>query len=262
MKIKNIIPTIKNIIKIFSLLVSVSAIVYGGVMINGGVMIRDIEAPAIFPINEVKVKGDFLFMSKNEIQAIIEKSISGGFLAVDLNLVREKLEKEAWVKKVLLMRQWPDTIDVYVEERSPIAFWNDDGYIGIDGEVFKPAAIDGSLSLPMLKGPEGQHKSVWKLMNTLYKDMLLLRYTVTSLYLDERRAWQLEISANDEIAHASNEENINVKLGRFDTEKRLKRFLRVLPVLTSMKELSENKIKVIDMRYPNGFSVQKMTVEV
>jgi len=95
-------------------------------------------------------------------------------------------------------------------------------------------------------------------MNVLYKETALLNYEVVHLNLDERRAWQLIIAEQNENSN----NRISVRLGRFDTDKRLQRFVRILPALNtehgsaSIDGLAENKIKVIDMRYPNGFAVQ------
>jgi len=60
---------------------------------------------------------------------------------------------------------------------------------------------------------------------------------------------------------------IDVKLGRFETEKRLQRFVRILPSLASERgvdngALTDKNIKVIDMRYPNGFAVQTVNTQV
>ena len=88
-------------------------------------------------------------------------------------------------------------------------------------------------------------------MNVLYQEMALLDYEIVRLDLDERRAWQLVVVTDEEESLKTDMNMINVKLGRFETEKRLQRFVRILPAL-----IDESGIKVIDMRYPNGFAVQ------
>ena len=218
--------------------------------------IKDLEMPTVLPVNDVQVSGDLVFIDKNEIKSIVENNISGGYFTIDLIHVREKLIQQPWLKNVSLRRRWPDGVDVFVEERKAIAYWNDDGYISEYGHVFKPELIDRSLNLPLLNGPDGQHDNVWKFMNVLYKEMALLDYSVTSLDLDMRRAWQLKIMSNVNVEHESDYKVINVRLGRFYTEKRMQRFIRILPALASQKEFANNKIKVIDMRYPNGFAVR------
>ena len=73
---------------------------------------------------------------------------------------------------------------------------------------------------------------------------------------------ELEIISNAAADSEGDSQAIDVRLGRFDTEKRLQRFIRVLPALVSEKEFADNKIKVIDMRYPNGFAVRMTTNEI
>jgi len=104
----------------------------------------------------------------------------------------------------------------------------------------------------VLSGPQGQQENVWQFMNVLYKEMAALDYQVMRLTLDDRRAWRLVINNISDESFSQ----IEVKLGRFDTEKRVHRFIRMLPALTAQSGLLKNEIKTIDMRYPNGFAVQ------
>jgi len=255
-KNKNKVPLYKKMIKTLPVVVGVVVFAYLALMI------KNIEVSTVLPIAGVEVKGELAFMNKDEIRSIVEDNISGGFITVDLNRVREIVSQQPWVENVSLRRRWPDTLEVFIDERKPIAFWNDDGYISENGLVFKPKSIDKKLNLPDLDGPDGQHNNVWKFMNVLYKEMSLLNYTVTSLELDERRAWQLKIEKNVGLGDEEIMSVISVRLGRFDTEKRLRRFVRVLPELAAEKEFADNNIKVIDMRYPNGFAVQMAANEV
>jgi cell division protein FtsQ len=255
-KNKNKVPLYKKMIKTLPVVIGVVVLAYLALII------KDIEVSTVLPVAKVEIRGELVFMNKDEIRSIVEDNISGGFFTVDLNRVREIVSQQPWVENVSLRRRWPDALEVFVEERKPIAFWNDDGYISENGHVFKPESIDKKLNLPELDGPDGQHNNVWKFMNVLYKEMSLLNYTVTSLELDERRAWQLKIEKNVGVGDEEIRSGISVRLGRFDTEKRLRRFVRVLPELAAKKEFADNKINVIDMRYPNGFAVQMVTNEV
>lgn len=252
MKRKNKTSLIKKIIRVLPVLLGVAAVVYAGFLI------RDIEVPTVLPVSDIQVKGELHFLDKAEIEATVKNNITGDYFTVDLNKVREILLQEPWVENVSLRRQWPASLSVFVEEQVPVAYWNDDGYINKTGNIFKPANIDKNLNLPKLNGPDGQHNNVWKFMNILYKETALLNYEVVRLDLDDRRAWRMVISSNAVIENSDTERDyIDVKLGRFDTEKRMQRFIRILPALSIEKEFVDNKIKAIDMRYPNGFAVQK-----
>jgi cell division protein FtsQ len=250
---KSNIPLFKKALKALPVLFSVMAVFYAGLLI------QRTEFPALLPVTDVQVKGELNFISKEEIKVLVKKNISGGYFTVDLNYIRELLLHKPWIKNVSLRRKWPASLNVFIEEQVPVAFWKNDAYLSENGDVFKPEYIDQRLNLPNLNGPAGQHVNVWKFMNILYKETAMLNYEIVRLNLDERRAWQLELAERDGLEGAS----IKIKLGRFDTEKRLQRFVYILPALTTghgikSSDYAESKIKVIDMRYPNGFAVQML----
>jgi cell division protein FtsQ len=262
MKRKNKTSLLKKIVKTLPLMLAGVAVVYVGLLI------KDLEVPTVLPVNEIQVTGQLAFLDKAEIESIVKREIDGGYFTVDLNNIRDVLMQQPWIKNVSLRRQWPANLDVTITEQKPVAYWNEDGYINASGEIFKPLHIDRKLNLPVLNGPEGHHDNVWKFMNVLYQEMALLEFEVVRLDLDERRSWQLVISEyNDSATDKTALNTIDVKLGRFETEKRLKRFVRILPSLTvgrgsANDAVTEKNIKVIDMRYPNGFAVQMVDKQV
>ena len=255
MKKTNRTSALKHIIRALSVMSGVAAVYYAALFV------KDIEVPTIMPVNTVRVTGELNFLDKDEIGLTVKNNINGGYFTVDLNHVREILLHEPWIKEVSLRRQWPSGISVYVKEKKPVAYWNDEEFISNTGDVFRPVSVNKALNLPELNGPEGQHVNVWKFMNVLYQDMAALDYEIKRLQLDDRRAWRLEIAGNLNAGSADAvpiklKDDINVRLGRFDTEKRMQRFVQILPALTAEMKQKGKKIKVIDMRYPNGFAVQ------
>jgi len=258
MKRKNKKLVLKKIIKTLPVLFGAVALIYLGLFI------KDVDVPTVLPVNNVAVFGDLKFIDKAAVESMIKSEINGGYFTLNLNIIRTRLMQQPWVKNVSLRRKWPATLDVIITEQVPVAYWNDDGYINASGEVFKPENIDSRLNLPKLNGPEGHHNSVWKFMNALYQEMALLEFEVVRLDLDSRRSWQMVVSKYENTIDVNGKvsaQKIDVKLGRFETEKRLKRFVQILPSLiaghdSANKTLTNKNIKVIDMRYPNGFAVQ------
>jgi cell division protein FtsQ len=252
MKRKNKTSLINKILKALPLFVGVTAVIYLGVLI------KDIDIPTVLPVSDVQVMGELHFIDKNEIELLVKENISGGYFTVNLAGIRELLMQKPWVKNVSLRRKWPASVTIFIEEQVPVAYWNKNAFLSEKGNVFKPTDIDKRLNLPGLNGPQGLHHDVWQFMNVLYRETALLDYEVVRLTLDERRAWQLEIVEQNETGG----NQINVRLGRFDTEKRLQRFVRVLPSLSTVYSSVSvdgsmiNKIKIIDMRYPNGFAIK------
>jgi cell division septal protein FtsQ len=106
-------------------------------------------------------------------------------------------------------------------------------------------------------------------MNVLHPQMALIDYEVRGLRLDDRRAWQIVIADNRMVNKNSEADStdtavqseITVRLGRFETEKRMQRFVSILPALTTEIHGKGNSIMAIDMRYPNGFAVQTSETE-
>ncbi len=267
----------KGLFKTFSILFSIFSIIYLTMLI------KRIDIPVILPIEKIHVFGELEFINTDDIKAKVKASVTGGYFTVDMNLIREVLLQEPWIKAVTLRRQWPAGLEVSIEERTPIAYWNKDAYLSEDGEAFTPARINQKLNLPVLNGPQGRHATVWQFMNVLYQEMAKLDYQVVRLDLDQRRAWQLVIKSTaentDVVADLQSKSKhvINVRLGRFNTEKRLQRFVRILPGLineqrnaatveVSIPDSASGEesasmpgiIKTIDMRYPNGFAVQRV----
>lgn len=226
-----------------------------------GNLLVSLEMPEVLPVEQVEVAGELRFIDRGEIRKIIVANIDGGYFTVDLMRIREQLLQQPWIKSVAIRRQWPAGLLVSIEEQQPLAYWNDNAYINQDGRIFAPREVDRSLVLPQLNGPQGQQDKVWQFMNRLYREMALLEYEVVRLDLDQRRAWQLQIVTSGQMEEAKQAKAlaarapVTIRLGRFDTEKRLQRFIRVLPALMQNTASSE-AIEYIDMRYPNGFAVK------
>jgi cell division protein FtsQ len=242
---------LKRTMKAVPLVLAVGAFGYGGVRFAE--VASRFEMPEVMPITNIEVNGEFVYSGKQAIHDIVERNINGGYFTLDLDPVRDRLLQQPWVESVNLRRQWPAQLTVDVQEQQPVAYWNEKSFINDKGNVFTPKVMITDLELPHFFGPRGQHEMVWKFMNTLYQEMALLDYEVVSLKMDARHAWQIEVASN----HGHSDSPIKVRLGRFDTDKRLKRFVAILPALAGTAQLDENMIDVIDMRYPNGFAVKK-----
>jgi cell division protein FtsQ len=222
--------------------------------------VSDYEMPVVLPIEQIEVKGELAFIDEKAVRAIVSDNISGGYFTLNLEHLHELLQKQPWIETVSLRRQWPAKLDVYIVEQKPVAYWNEDAYINDKGVVFRPLNIDKSLRIPAFYGPEGQHQTVWRFMNELYREIALLEFEVIRLSMDERRAWQLELRREMNGGDDTQAPVLQVKLGRFDTGKRLQRFVEVLPALASGRAVLDGGIEMIDMRYPNGFAVKTVPV--
>jgi cell division protein FtsQ len=193
------------------------------------------------PVRRVLAEGAFQRVSPPEIESAVVEVVDGGLASVDLDRVRERIERIDWVDDAVVQRRWPDTIRVVITEQVPAARWNEAGLLNARGELFIRNARYVPPELPLLEGPEGSEGAVAQLYLDAQGRLLEAGLRLTGVRLDERGAWELGFA-----------NGVVVKLGRLAVTDRLDRFIRLAGPLVA-KRLAE--ITYVDMRYTNGFSV-------
>jgi cell division protein FtsQ len=194
------------------------------------------------PVRQLVVQGSFQRITADEIKARVAPVAQGqGLLSLDLDGVRSAAEAPDWVDRVRVSRRWPDTLVLDINEQIAAARWSDGGLLNTRGERFDPADISGTASLPELGGPEGTQWQVIQRYLALRAELSDAPYQVTSMWLDARGAWSLQL-----------DDSVEVELGREDTTVRLSRLQHVvLPALAPRIDT----VQTIDLRYTNGFAV-------
>jgi cell division protein FtsQ len=193
------------------------------------------------PVRRVLVEGAFQRVSPPEIESAVVEVVHGGLVSVDLDAVRDSIQRIDWVDRAVVQRHWPDAIRVVITEQVAAARWNEAGLLNARGELFIRNARYVPPELPLLQGPEGSEGPVAQLYLEAQGRLLEAGLRLTGVSLDERGAWQLELA-----------NGVAVKLGRQSVDERLERFIRLASPLVA-KRLAE--INYVDMRYTNGFSV-------
>jgi len=193
------------------------------------------------PVRRVLIEGAFQRVSPPEIETAVVEVVRGGLASVDLDRVRERVERIDWVDRAVVQRRWPDAIRVVVTEQVAAARWNEAGLLNARGELFLRNARYVPPELPLLQGPQGSEGPVAQLYLKVQGRLLEAGLRLTGVRLDERGAWQVELA-----------NGVVVKLGRQFVDERLERFIRLASPLVA-KRIAE--IAYVDMRYTNGFSV-------
>ncbi len=174
-----------------------------------------------------------------QIEAVVRNELSGNFFTMDMERIRQALEKLPWVRKASLRRQFPWQLDVELEEHVAMAHWNGDRLVNSYGEVF---AGNTDQPLPSFTGPDDDASvDVKQKFDGLGGMLAPIRQQIESISLSPRRAWQLQLKSG-----------MVLKLGREQVEQRLQRFIAVYPYsLGSVKHAAS----YVDLRYRNGFAV-------
>ena len=191
------------------------------------------------PVNRVAITGDLAHVSREALTARISGAVSGGFIWLDLDEVREPIEALPWVHRVVVRRQWPDSIEVRVIEQRAIAHWGDEAYLNHSGEVFTPPQPGEIAGLPRLSGPSGQHVAVVEQYRLVQERLQVLGLRVTELAMDRRGGLRARLENGGELV-----------LGREDLDVRLDRLETIYKT-----QLQGRAFARVDLRYSHGAAI-------
>ena len=193
-----------------------------------------------FPIKNV-TSSELINVNKDDISKAVKYLYSKSFFDIDLNYLKNKLEKIEWVRKINVRRSYPNEIIIDIEEHTPILIWNNKMYINTYGEKFNVSKIDKNI--PILISDESRINEVFTYFK-LFNEKLSSRkldFKITKIMENEIRSLTISLSSG-----------INIQLGSKDVNIKIPLFFEIYKSLNT-RDL--NKIRYIDMRYSNGFSV-------
>jgi cell division protein FtsQ len=203
-----------------------------------GVLMVVIRLP-IFPLREVEVTGRVAHTTRDQVQAIAVAQLKGNFFTLDLEATRAAFQRLPWVRRANVRRQWPDRLDVEIEEHVALARWRDNALVNSYGEVFEAATSE---ALPVFVAPDGTSVEVAQRFGAFQQVLSPLRKRPVQVLLSARRAWQLRLDDGDVL-----------ELGRERMDERLQRFVTVYD--HTLARLPARAYRV-DLRYPTGFAVR------
>lgn len=220
---------------VFAALVAIIAVILGGEWL--------LRADTL-PVQAVRFEGTFKHVTQSELEKAVMTTVSGNFLKLDLDVVKERVERLPWVQSASVRRSWPRDVYVQFTEQQLLARWNTDGWVNQAMQSVRVSGNDLPQDLPRLEGPEGTQALVFERFHTLNELLTTTGLKLNRLMLTPRRTWQLELDGG-----------MMLVLDRDDPEKKVERFTRVWPQI----EREAKEIKQIDLRYANGFAVQLKT---
>lgn len=194
------------------------------------------------PVAEVKVIGPVRHLDKPGLANNVASTLEDGLLGVDIATVREQVLSHPWVRNAGVIRDWPQTLVIRVEEEVPVARWGEDGLLNHEGEIFWPELKKEYVQLPRLSGVAEDTVQVMAQFHDLNLIFRRIGLKVIALDLEQRGAWSLMLD-ND----------IRVIVGRGAVNERLERFL---DLYTRVLSARAEQIELVDIRYANGVSVK------
>lgn len=195
----------------------------------------------LFPVREVVLTAAPGHTTRAQIEEALRGRIAGDFFSVDLAEVRGALERLPWVRRAAVRREWPDRLEVSLEEHVALAHWGEDALVNTYGERFSAATQQ---KLPLFIGPAGTERDVTTEFGRFSEILAPLGLGLERVVLTARYAWQLRLG-----------DGLNVMLGRDApaAEERLRRFVAAYDA--TLKKIPRRH-DYVDLRYPNGFALR------
>ena len=219
-------------------------VVLAAALLAWGAVVWIVRQPA-FAFREVVVRGPLQRANAAHVEAVVRDELSGTFFTMSLDRGRVALARVPWVRKVALRRQWPQRLEVEIEEHAPLARWNDAALVNTEGEVFV-ADYDGEL--PLFSGPDGRSPEIAGRYREWGEALAPLALVIRELSLSPRGGWRLTASS------AGNP--LTIEIGRDEPAARLSRFIATYGRTIAVLARSGTRIEHVDLRYRNGFAAQ------
>ena len=218
--------------------------------------------PQRFTIENIKIKGKFRHSSAQQVEASLQEFVFGNFFSLDLNEVKQGLEKMPWVARADIRRQWPDTLAITITEHRPAMLWQDN--TGIDSnagsqfwlttkaEVIEVPDKLAAESAIQLQGNRYYAKHILEAALRWKKILVEHDLELLGVIQSETQAWSLNLRFGEDG------EPFEVLLGSKEVNARLERFTYLFD---EQFRFSNYQLQRVDARYPNGLAVKHINRE-
>lgn len=205
------------------------------------------------PITRVQVAGELRHLDQAVIAEWVQGQITDGVLRTNLRSLQRQLQKQPWIAKATVRRQWPGVLAISLQERVAVARWNNKDLLTANGEVFKPQQLPLFEELPHLWGVDVSGREVLQQFHWLQVQFQTMDLQVVTVSKAQRGAWQIEVVPQLSDGEAGQAVSLQVAFGKHDLAERLERFKTLYE---SVLQARINEIERVDLRYTNGISVQ------
>jgi len=231
-----------------SIIIGISCLALSLVGGTGYLMCRS----SFFQVKEVSVHG----CARIQRERVIELSDLKGKNIISLNLrqVARRIKQERWIEQVVVRRELPDRIEIYLKERQAVALVNLDANWLVDakGKVFMQVRDNEYFDLPMLTGLSREYleKDPQKANQLIRQALTLVPLVEARIGLSQENISEIHINPDTGFSFYDVESATQVKLGLSDFYEKLERYRKLRGAMD--KEMIP---RVIDLRYKDKILV-------
>lgn len=179
---------------------------------------------------------------RSTLLEILEVARDAPILAFDPHAARDRLEALPWVRRARVERRLPDLVYVRLDEREPLALWQEQGRLSVideTGDVIDGAAPEAFAHLPVLVGADAPSHAA-SLLGMLASEPDLGAKVVAAVRVQGRR-WNLRL-----------DNGVDVRL----PEEQPAAAWAQLATIQREHGLLERDVRAIDLRLPDRLVVQ------
>ncbi len=205
-----------------------------------------------FGIGRIVVHGDLTHINPVSLRANVAPQLVGNFFTMNLQQARETFESVPWIRQAQVRRDFPNGLEVQIQEHQARAFWGAEGaptLVNNFGEVFEADADDDEQdSLPRLIGPDGRSAEMLQMYDLLAPLVKPLSVDVDTLELNGRGSWRITLDSGAVLELGSG--------STADVLERLKRFVRTLPKVAAQQGRKVDSLETADLRQMDGYALR------
>lgn len=183
---------------------------------------------------------------RQDVAAALGVERGTSMLAFDAVAARERLLALGWVKRAEIYRRLPDIVEVHIEERRPLALWQNQGRLALideEGITILKAGLERFADLPIVVGPDAPAHAA-ELIEALRLEPALFAEVEAAVRIGGRR-WNVKLANGVVVNLPENEARASwSRLAQLHAEHRL----------------LDRAVEVIDLRLPDRLVV-RMTPE-
>jgi cell division protein FtsQ len=180
-----------------------------------GLAIGEGIGQAGFTLRHVEVRGNNR-VALHDIYNVAFDQQSMAMPLVDLTRTRERLLGFGWIRDARVSRRLPDTLVIEVNERQPVAIWQNGGRLSLidaEGVVLEPVRIEAMPDLPRLIGPAANRR--FSALSALLEAAPRLRPQVTDATWVGDRRWDIRFQSGETLSLPEGEEEARRSIQRF-----------------------------------------------
>jgi cell division protein FtsQ len=194
------------------------------------------------PVVKIRMDVNWQQLDENEIGNLLAGIIGKGFIDIDVEQVKQRLEQHPWIAQASVQRVWPDSLALEITEHVAIARWRESELLNQYGEIFKPAQLEHLGTLPRLQGPQDSQFAMMQQYQKFSQVLFPSGLRLTELKLSPRGSWDLTLN-----------ESMHVAVGRTNLNEKLERFVKFYE---AQPKSSSDLFDSIDLRYGNGIAIK------